>query len=848
MDTEIGNLSVRIDADTSGLDRGTRHGEKRLDQFGGSMKRTTAIARQLTGVLGAIGIGVGFAQAIRELSNFQAAMNGLAAVSGATAEQMAKLEQQSRSLGATSQFSAQQAGEAQRFLAQAGFEVNEILGATPGILQLATAGGLDLASAADIASNVLGGMRMEVDELNRVNDVLAATAARSNTSIEQLGQALSFAAPFAAGAGISIEELSAAIGVMSDAGIQASRAGTGMVGVIRQLSRITSTGEAVLARYGLSMEDVSIEARGLGPVLETLRAANLDTAAAIELFGSEAGAAAQVLVSDYKGAIEDATGEADRMAKQLDQGLGPAFKSLQSAISESVLQMGDSGLAGALENLVRTSTGVISVWNGMGDEWAEANDASDTLRMTVDGLAVAIQTMAAVAAGRGVQALGSYTAAKLAANGATLTLTGSITALRTAMMGVFGPVGLVLGGVTALGALGRSLDDSEEDARQFAKAIDDATESLSGFTETSLITQIAAVSVQLESAKQAAESLAQANTNLSRGTGILGGSIGEVVEQVDLIAQTGGRASQEVESLSMQLQALKNALDLVRGAGGSEDPDDPEDPPGKPGSGDEQERERLAKERERLREHLAQRLEMIRGSLMNEREQEIEHHANRMEELAEIREQELISEDEYRKMREEAELQHLERLKNMEKRTAEERASIEQKHANTVIGMRRDVVAQSAALLDMFAGESKAAAIASIALQKGLAIAQTIMNTQVAQMRAMAELGPIAGPPMAAKIGALGATSVGIIAAQGLAQAASAMKGNASSSLTGGGSGGGGSATRPEAPGGTAAAPIGGTLTVEGISSSALFSGDAVRELANELIEFQRRGGQVVIS
>src|SRR5690554_2673616 len=237
MDSEIGNLRVRLSTDTSGLDTGLQHGERRLKQFSGGMERTTAIARRLTGVLNAVGIGVGFAQAIREVSNFQAAMNGLAAVSGATADQMATLEQQARSLGATSQFSAQQAGEAQRFLAQAGFEVNEILGATPGILQLATAGSLDLASADDIASNVLGGMRMEVDELNRVNDVLAATAARSNTRIEQLGQALSYAAPFAAGAGVSIEELSAAIGVMSDAGIQASRAGTGMVGVIRQLDR-----------------------------------------------------------------------------------------------------------------------------------------------------------------------------------------------------------------------------------------------------------------------------------------------------------------------------------------------------------------------------------------------------------------------------------------------------------------------------------------------------------------------------------------------------------------------------------------------------------------------------------
>ncbi len=362
---DIGDLKVTLSADTSdledGLDKATkatgryRDAAGRLRESNGqfvagasragreitktarstdaaskSMERAAGIAKRLAGVLAAVGVGVGFSQTVRQIADFQGVMNGLAAVSGATADQMAQLQDQARSLGATSQFSAQQAGEAQRFLAQAGFEVNEVLGATPGIMQLATAAQLDLGSAADIASNVLGGMRLEVEELGRVNDVLAATASRSNTNIQQLGQALSFAAPFAASANVSIEELSAAIGVMSDAGIQASRAGTGMVGVIRQLSRVTSAGESALAKYGLSMQDVDITARGLQPVLETLRAANISTADAIDIFGSEAGAAAQVLVNDYQGAIEGATGEADRMAKQIEQGLGPAVAAIGS--------------------------------------------------------------------------------------------------------------------------------------------------------------------------------------------------------------------------------------------------------------------------------------------------------------------------------------------------------------------------------------------------------------------------------------------------------------------------------------------------------------------------------------
>lgn len=438
---ETGEHAERAGRSVEGMGGSTERSGRRVrratDQMEGGLGGVTKAARLATAALAAVGAGMVVRNAIRQVADFQEAMNGLAAVSGATAAQMATLEDQARSLGATSQFSAQQAAEAQRFLAQAGFEVNETLGATPGILKLATAGQLNLADAADIASNVLGGMRLEVSELSRVNDVLAKTAASSNTSIQQLGQALSFAAPFAASAGVSIEEASAAIGTMSDAGIQASRAGTGLVGTIRQLSNVTDSGQEVLAQYGLSIEDVSIESRGLLPVLEDLRSANISSGDAIKLFGSEAGAAAQVLVNDYSGAIEGATGEADRMAGVLQQGLTPAFKSLGSAASESVLQLGDSGAAGALESLVRNATGVISVWNGMGDAWAEANGVGEEHLQTINAIAESIKVMTAAIVGGG----GALAALAALTKGATVARA-AVVALNIAIRA--NPLGLLI--------------------------------------------------------------------------------------------------------------------------------------------------------------------------------------------------------------------------------------------------------------------------------------------------------------------------------------------------------------------------------------------------------------------
>src|SRR5690554_48967 len=485
--------------------RQVRRATDDLKQLEARGEKTTSVVGGLGRAFAALGGAAVLGKAIREIASFQAALNGLAAVSGATTEQMAQLEQQARTLGATSMFSAQQAAEGQRFLAQAGFSVNEILSATPGILKLATAGGLDLARAADIASNVLGGMRLEVDQLNRVNDVLAATAARSNTSIEQLGQALSFAAPFAAGAGISIEEASAAIGVMSDAGIQASRAGTGLVGVIRQLSKVTTEGERVLNKYGLTTEDVNIESRGLLPVLESLRRANLSTGDAIALFGSEAGAAAQVLVQSYKGGIEGATGEADRMARQLEQGLIPAFKSLISAVSESTLQLGSGGIAGALEDLIRSATGVISVWNGMGEEWAESNGVGEEMLGTIEGIADGLEFLgkaaAAVVAARLAGTIGATTIAFVqhqvaqqaviaryaAMNGITPLAARGLMGVAVAARGASaalaflgGPIGAI---VTAGAGLAYVLDqysEKAETAEERSRRLADEVENLAG--------------------------------------------------------------------------------------------------------------------------------------------------------------------------------------------------------------------------------------------------------------------------------------------------------------------------------------------------------------------------------
>ncbi|WP_417788393.1 phage tail tape measure protein [Stutzerimonas xanthomarina] len=412
----------------------SRSGEQRLRAFEDQLDRAQGSGDRLAKGMGVLKIALGAAAAaaggfsagkvITETASFEQSLLKLQVVSGATTTQLAAMESQARTLGATSMFSAKQAADAQNFLAMAGMNVNEVMSATPGILQLATAGQMDLASAADLASNVLGGFRLEVGELNRVNDVLAATAAKSNTSISQLGDALSYAAPIAATAGVSIEQTAAAIGVLSDAGLQSSRAGTGLLGFIRQLSNLTPDATAALGRYGLTSAEVNVEQEGLIAVLDRLQQANINTADSFKIFGSEAGPAAQILasgavrVNEFTGELELAEGTAERAALVLGSGLEGSFRSLNSAIGESTLQLGrDSGMSAALQEVVNTATGVISVYNGMLPQFREANGLTEDQARNLNTTATAI-SLTAGAVGGLTSAYVGLTAATWAAHAA----------------------------------------------------------------------------------------------------------------------------------------------------------------------------------------------------------------------------------------------------------------------------------------------------------------------------------------------------------------------------------------------------------------------------------------------
>lgn len=385
---------------------------KRVGDVSRKMKDTgKAMTTRLT--LPIMGLG---AAILKTAADFETGMNRVQALSGATAEQFQALRTQAKDLGRTTQFSASQAADAMGFLAMAGFEADQVLGAMPSTLQLAASAQLDLASAADITSNILTGYGLKVEDLGHVNDVLVKSFTSANTNLVQLGEAMKFAGPVASAAGIRFEESAAALALMGNAGIQATMAGTSLRGAITRLLNPTDAISEVLDKYNITVMNADGNMKSLAEILrqfetaglsnvavtqkmsETFSAAGVNIAATqepvktlgdlfrlageqgidmtesmgelgsesvaigdlMEVFGLRAGPAMAGLISqgtdalvDLEKELNNAGGIAEEIGSVQMKGLNGAMKALKSAAEGLAIAIADSGLLDGATKLIQ---------------------------------------------------------------------------------------------------------------------------------------------------------------------------------------------------------------------------------------------------------------------------------------------------------------------------------------------------------------------------------------------------------------------------------------------------------------------------------------------------------------
>lgn len=286
---------------------------------------------------------------------FDKTMARVGAVSNATAEDLGRLRDKARELGASTVFSASQAAEGMTYLAMAGFKTDDMLKAMPGMLNLASAGQVDLASASDIAASMLNGFGLEASQINRVADTMVNTFANSSTDLQGLGETMKYVAPVAASMGVDLETVAAMAGKLGDNAIRGSQAGTAMRAVFTRLVAPATEGQKALYALGVSVKDAEGNVRAMPDVLKDIGTAlqKLPQAAQAaikkDIFGQEAMSAAGILMNNaVDGTLQNfiekvhEAGSAERVAIQQTNNLDGELASLNSAYEETQLILSEA--------------------------------------------------------------------------------------------------------------------------------------------------------------------------------------------------------------------------------------------------------------------------------------------------------------------------------------------------------------------------------------------------------------------------------------------------------------------------------------------------------------------------
>lgn len=330
---------------------------------------------------GAVALGAGIATKLmggliklsaQTFGEFEAELKTIQAVSGATAEQMKKLEDQALKLGASTKFSAKEVAQAQGELSKAGLDTNQILSATPGILALASASGLNVAQSAEIAGGALNAFGLQATESQRVADLLANASNKSSVGVADLAEALKYAAPVARQAGWSMEDTVSILSVMGDNLIKGSMAGTSFAGGITRLQAPVGKALEVLEKYkikthdsnGTMLDSISIInnfKKGLKNATQQQKASALTA-----IFGQES-AKGWIAVLETENSkllkrnkeLNNNTGSAKKMSDVMNSGLLPAISELSGAFETLFIKIGKQ-LAPSLITLAKVIGEVVN--------------------------------------------------------------------------------------------------------------------------------------------------------------------------------------------------------------------------------------------------------------------------------------------------------------------------------------------------------------------------------------------------------------------------------------------------------------------------------------------------------
>ena len=358
-----GTLNFDTKIDSSGFNKGLK-GIGSVAKAGIGL--TTTVLKGATAGLTALG-----GAAIKVGSDFEAGMSQVQAISGASGEDLEKLKNKAKEMGATTKFSATESAEALNYMAMAGWKTKDMLGGLEGVMNLAAASGEDLATASDIVTDAMTALGMQASEAGHFSDVLAAAASNANTSVGGMGETFKYAGAMAGTLGYSVEDVALATGLMANAGIKGSMAGTSLNAIMTRLATNTDGAREVIEELGVAFFNEDGSARSLTDVMGELREATADmtTEQKANFANSVAGMEAQKGLSailnatedDYNklsAAIQNADGCALEMAETMQDNLQGQLTILQSGLEGLGISLYET-FQGTAKDVVKEAQGMV---------------------------------------------------------------------------------------------------------------------------------------------------------------------------------------------------------------------------------------------------------------------------------------------------------------------------------------------------------------------------------------------------------------------------------------------------------------------------------------------------------
>ena len=336
-------------------------------------------------------------------SSFEAGMSKVAAVSGASVDELEQLTEKAKELGSSTKFTATETAEAMNYMAMAGWKTQDMLNGIDGVLGLAAASGTDLATTSDIVTDALTAFGLKAEDCAHFADVLAAASSNANTNVSMMGETFKYCAPIAGSLGFAAEDVAVNIGLMANSGIKASQAGTAMRTFLSKLSGDLTITSEKLGDIVVKTSNADGSMRGLSEIITDLRAAlsqlnqSEKVSVVSDIFGEYAKSGVLALlnateqdVAKLTSAIENCDGAASAMADTMQenvQGAVTKFNSALEGVGVAVYDKFKDGLADAVNIFTEALSEMTSDIDNNGELGRSFEDLADSFKSAATEIA-----------------------------------------------------------------------------------------------------------------------------------------------------------------------------------------------------------------------------------------------------------------------------------------------------------------------------------------------------------------------------------------------------------------------------------------------------------------------------